>query len=634
MNQSALREQLYAAHRPTITRWWDADGRFVWPQAPEHHGGFRAILWHCLSYLGGDAGCVRRANAVIRAHHSLQPCHFAPGAAIDLLLMHRERLEADVAALLRRYLELNLQYMSTEDLKIHGYNDNHPFKAMHALILGGELLGSRHLVEVGLHKLRQAVAVYRRNGLPCEYNSPTYTPVSLVPLAHLAMHAQDGEARDIALRIERFFWQDLALHWDPRAGLPAGPLSRGYTNDHTGKLGGISMLLAHLFPQRFPFSLADELFATPASRLIDPATIARSLPFFAAHPIWYASADFHFDAAIERAIFERPAGTCVRGTAESGTWAIGWDDPAKRPEGAPRVHHAGPRRSLCTTWFGRRHSLGTAQYSWLDNGQAHGFLSTIAGPADGDQSGAAVWFARMFFDERCPYPEPPHTSDCFRDDGDIRTLQHRSTALVLYQPHPLSARFKRLRTGVFRPLLFTRPKAVFIGETAVPAFNLTVDRLAPVAIDEGTHYVGIVPLRLTDRGNCRKAHLQITDAGGTLAVLISSFEGWGPQAFTYEQIIETGSGFAFEIHDATDFASFADFRRWLAAAAIEDEWYADMRTTTYRRQGLELATCYSPYQSTFRFASINGAALEVPTLAITGMPDPGHAFCTVRDAAP
>lgn len=627
IEQSAARERLYAAHRPTITRWWDADGRFVWPQAPEHHGGFRAILWHCLSYLGGDAECVRRANAVIRAHHHDQPCHFAPGAALDVLAMHRARLEPDVAALLTRYLELNLQYMSTEDLKIHGYNDNHPFKAMHALILGGELLGSRQLVETGLHKLRQALAVYRRNGLPCEYNSPTYTPVSLVPLAQLADHAREPEARDLALRLERFFWQDLALHWDPRAGLPAGPLSRGYTNDHTGLLGGITMLLAHLFPQRFPFSVADELFTKgTASRLVDPATIARSLPFYAAHPIWYASADYHLDEAIERALFDKPAGACVRGTAETGTWGIGWDDPAKRPADAPKVHHAGPRRSLCTTWFGRRHSLGTAQYSWLDNGQAHGFLATIAGPVDGDQTGAATWFARMFFDERCPYAEPPHTSDCFRDDGDIRTLQHQSTALVLYNPHPLNGRFKRLRTGVFRPLAFTRPKSVWIGGSEAPALNLTVDRLAPVAVDEGTHYVGIVPLRLHDRGNCRKAHLQVTDRGGKLAVLISSFEGWGPQAFAYEQIVETCSGFAFEIRDAADFASFADFRRWLAAATIEDDFYADMRTTTYRRDGLELATCYSPYQSAFRFAAIDGEALAVPTLAITGMPDPGHAI--------
>ena len=626
IDQAAARERLYAAHRPTITRWWDGQGRFVWPAAPEHHGGFRAILWHSLSYLGGDADCVRRANAVIRAHHSPKPCHFAPGAAIDVLRMHRGRLEPDVAALLGRYLELNLQFMTTEDLKIHGYNDNHPFKAVHALVLGGELLGSRHLVEVGLRKLRQAVAVYRRNGFPCEYNSPTYTAVSLVPLAQLAGHARDSEVRDLALRLERFFWQDLAVHWDPRAGLPAGPFSRGYVNDHTGLFSGTVMLLAHLFPERFPFSVADELFVRGGStRLIDQATITRSLPFLAAHPVWYASADFHLDAGIELALFERPEGSSVRGTAETGTWTIGWDDPANRPAEAPRVHHAGPRRSLVTTWFGRRHSLGTAQYSWLDNGQAHGFLANLAGPVDGAAAGAAVWFTRMFFDERCPYPEPPHTSDCFRDDGDIRTVQHRSTAMVLYQAHPLYGRFKRLRTGVFRPLRSNRPRSVWIGGTEAPALNLTVDRIAPVAVDEGAHYVGIVPLRLTDRGNCRKAHLQVTDAGGTLAVLISSFEGWGPQAFTYEQIVETGSGFVFEVRDAADFASFADFRRWLASTTVEDDFYADMRTTTYRRDGLELAACYSPWQSAFRFASINGRAVEVPTLAIAGVPDPGHA---------
>jgi hypothetical protein len=107
-------------------------------------------------------------------------------------------------------------------------------------------------------------------------------------------------------------------------------------------------------------------------------------------------------------------------------------------------------------------------------------------------------------------------------------------------------------------------------------------------------------------------------------VLISSFEGWGQQAFTYEAIVEIGSGFAFELHEASRFASFAEYRRFLAAAQVADDWYADMRTTTYRRAGLELATCYSPYQSAFRFAAVDGVAVELPALAITGMPDPGH----------
>jgi hypothetical protein len=52
----------------------------------------RAILWHCLSYLGGDPLCVAKANRIIRAHYTPGPCHFAPGAAIDVLLHHRERL--------------------------------------------------------------------------------------------------------------------------------------------------------------------------------------------------------------------------------------------------------------------------------------------------------------------------------------------------------------------------------------------------------------------------------------------------------------------------------------------------------------------------------------------------------------
>jgi hypothetical protein len=100
---------------------------------------------------------------------------------------------------------------------------------MHALIVGGEFLGMPALVECGVKKLRQAVEMYRRNGFPGEYNSPNYTPVSLNPLAHIVEQAHDEEARELALTIERFFWQNLTLHWDPRCGLPTGLFSRGAT---------------------------------------------------------------------------------------------------------------------------------------------------------------------------------------------------------------------------------------------------------------------------------------------------------------------------------------------------------------------------------------------------------------------
>lgn len=94
-------------------------------------------------------------------------------------------------------------------------------------------------------------------------------------------------------------------------------------------------------------------------------------------------------------------------------------------------------------------------------------------------------------------------------------------------------------------------------------------------------------------------------------------------------IVATNAGFVCEVRDASEFASFAEFRDWLAAAQVEDAYdLSHRRLTTYRRDGLTLSARYSPYQTGFQHATVNGRDLETPRLAIDGMSDPG---CGLRE---
>ena len=45
-------------------------------------------------------------------------------------------------------MTLSLPTMAAQDLTIRGYNDNHPFKAMHTLIVGGEILDEPRYVKL------------------------------------------------------------------------------------------------------------------------------------------------------------------------------------------------------------------------------------------------------------------------------------------------------------------------------------------------------------------------------------------------------------------------------------------------------------------------------------------------------
>ena len=620
-NQAERRRQLFAAHRRTL-EYWDEEGNFVWPRNPKGQGSYRAVLWNCLAFLAGDAQSIERANRIILRNWTQKPCHFTPSASLDILLAYRARLEPETAAALEKYLRLNLPYMWTEDLKIHGYNDNHVYKAAHALILGGEMLGDPHLSERGLDKLRDAAEVFQRCGFPCEYNSPTYSPVSLQPLAGIAEHSQSAEARALALRLERFYWQDVALHFDGRTGLPAGPMSRAYVNDYSGLVSNVVQLLEHLFPERFDFDATAEMFEKGLESPLFDRAFNDNFPFLQAHPIWLASANYHLTPQLETLIFDdKPAGASVRGVTETGSSSFGWPDEDK-PRDAPARHRMGPRNSLITTYFGEGFSLGTAQHPWLDTGES--FYATVAKGARRHPADAAVYYSRMFFDDNTPYGENPKLTNFFREQGEVRTVQHEKTALVFYNPRPHQGTFQQLRTGIFRPLQFNRPQEVFVGETPVPHLNFVSDQMAPIAINEGAVFIGIIPLRPNHLGQAKMGDLRLHTYAGHLAIQMSSFEAWQPRAFSYDEIIGVNAGFAWEMRAASEFESFAHFRRWLAQAQISDLWQNEMRTVCYRQGSLKLAASYSPYQSAFRFVSVNNRALEKPVLAVRNLENPGY----------
>ncbi|NNM88176.1 MAG: hypothetical protein HKL95_06625 [Phycisphaerae bacterium] len=171
----------------------------------------------------------------------------------------------------------------------------------------------------------------------------------------------------------------------------------------------------------------------------------------------------------------------------------------------------------------------------LDNGQACGFYVTIAREVRRTPQAATVYYSRMFFDENYPFGETAQKSSYFREQGEVRCLQHHNTALVCYNPVPVTGVFRRLRTGIFRPLKFSRPREVYVGSTYVGHLNYLGDAMQPIAIDEGSVYVGIIPLRLTSHDCVREAHLHLHTYADHLAILMYSGENWEAEDSSCEQ---------------------------------------------------------------------------------------------------
>jgi hypothetical protein len=97
-------------------------------------------------------------------------------------------------------------------------------------LCGGELLGDKFLLEYGKAKLRDIEANIQHNGGYAEWNSPTYTCVTMAECERIAQLAKDHDARACALRCLRAGWEEIAHYYHPALHQWAGPHSRAYTN--------------------------------------------------------------------------------------------------------------------------------------------------------------------------------------------------------------------------------------------------------------------------------------------------------------------------------------------------------------------------------------------------------------------
>lgn len=135
------------------------------------------------------------------------------------------------------------------DYMFHGANDNMPAMATRTLVFAGELLEDRDLLDHGLFLLEGLCANFQRRGLLSEYNSSTYTPITLVSLMDIAECAKNKEAREMAEACANRVLLDLVAHWHQRMGAPSGSSSRCYLPDHTLTLSTQNTLMWYLgFP--------------------------------------------------------------------------------------------------------------------------------------------------------------------------------------------------------------------------------------------------------------------------------------------------------------------------------------------------------------------------------------------------
>ena len=145
---------------------------------------------------------------------------------IPMMIVAGDRLSAATQARVLDAIRLGLQEI--EHLNVLIAYSNITVLDILNTSLGGELLGDARLAARGYRKLIEWMALTDANGIPFEYNSPTYTMVTIRTLKKLVDHVKDRDTLIRARTVLARMGISVGLHIHLGSQRWAGPHSRVY----------------------------------------------------------------------------------------------------------------------------------------------------------------------------------------------------------------------------------------------------------------------------------------------------------------------------------------------------------------------------------------------------------------------
>lgn len=588
--------------------WFDREGKWIHPVQLTDAGDWlrppqplprtfnRLMFWLSMGLFAGEKADVELGNLIWKdlplylrtpGDDSGRPAFdiFVTNHSMQMLALHGDKLSPDVCRKLEDWAQVGLrEYRGNRqcDLQFHGFNDNMPAKATLGLILGGEYFGDHAALEHGLWNLRQFRDLLSRRGLISEYNSPTYTPFTIVNLTEIAQKTGHDEARELASACVERIWADIYAHFHTPTGMVAGPYSRAYHFDSVGHLSSLSFLLWLVHGDQVILNPLEEFRRKPIRLLHAHGFCPESLGRLS----WIASCELRPPEYLAEWHAQREYPFQVRATAERGG-----DESNTFPAEV----------STCS-YQEEDFSLGTAQgEAWTEKQSEAFYLTWRRCRPAARLEDIRVGYLKYLINE-----EAPHDPDeSIPTHGCVHALQDRRTALVLVRPSLslVGKPITKLKLSVLLPQHFGPHDHVEIRENHL-------------FLEDGPVRLAIRPLNSTIWGG--NGQLRLEKESDYLLVSMYNYAGEA-RIFTESQLGRTMNGFACVIGLCEEESS-EEFQDKVLSSTCVDTWNFGMRTVRYQTPDTLLEMAYAPATNHIRYAALNGRLYPRPTWQADELP--------------
>ncbi len=534
---------------------------------------------------------------------------FTTSSIASILLRERVRLTPELIRRaeenLDRFVDAGAERVGSSganDYMFHGYNDNMPAMATRALIFAGDVLGRRELTEHGLFFLEGLCANFQRRGLLSEYNSSTYTPITLTALLDVAECSVNAEARELALACARRVLLDILVHWHPETGASSGSSSRTYVNDATITYTGMGALMWYLTGDPLAISpmeaLGDPPYGGPIGHGPDPGfCLANSCEYFTPDYSGIGEDIIRF-ARQPRSYPHEVHGTTDAGSAaniqtrlhQQRQWTLG---TASSASNSGNHHHVTLRGTLA-----RR----ADPQSWRDRLSCWHYLQ--AGDVDlGDMEPAG-------------YNDYQYVMTAFHDAGQYHTAQKAGSALVVGHLGygMLDKELSRLKLTIAFTTFDTPPDEMAENDALLSSWDGESAAERWQFLRFGDVYVGLRAVGMRDE---RLLPVRRLVKNGYLRVEIPVLEG---ETVTVSRDFRRwlDFGYVLEMADRDECGSFENFRRQCLATTWEYiHWF--YRNSRYQGRHGELHIIDSIDPEGLRFIAVDGKVEAPVPLQATGL---------------